>query len=263
MHDSLRSTLAGVLLAFLVPAGALAQQRCPEQRLSSPNGPGVVVNQYCVRQEGEFRDGLLHGKGRHSYPTDRVEEGDFRRGRLWGRGRIAYADGRVAEGEFVDGRLSGLGRISWPDGRSHEGYFRNGSPEGPGRQVNAQRQIDEGLFGTSGKLDGKGIRTLADGGKLYGQFRDGNPVGDVTLVRPDGSEERQRYRMNGTRETSPPAPAATTSPAPAPVSAGSSPGAAQGQPAPQPAQGPAETNTGQVIQEVDRAIRGLRGIFGR
>lgn len=248
---------AGLLCALTVPLPVAAQE-CPEQRLSSPNGPGVMVNRYCRRTEGQFRDSLLQGKGKITYPGDRIEEGDFSRGRLWGNGKITFNDSRVAEGQFVDGRLSGQGKITWPDGRFHEGMFHNGSPTGPGRFRNAKGEVSEGMFDSGGKLVGRGIRTSADGTKIYGEFRENFPFGEVALVKADGSEEKQVYAANGR---------ITKGAAPAPTAPASSPAAAN---APVPAKIPAPPSpasipdsAGQTIQEVDRALRGLRGLFGK
>jgi len=248
---------AGLLTALTLHLPVAAQE-CPEQRLSSPNGPGVMVNRYCRRTEGQFRDGLLQGKGKVTYPNNRIEEGDFSRGRLWGNGKITFNDNRTAEGQFVDGRMSGQGRITWPDGRFHEGMFHNGSPAGPGRFRNAKGDISEGMFDSGGNLSGRGIRTLADGSKIYGEFRENFPFGEVTLVKADGTEEKLIYAANG-RVSKGTAPAASVS---------SSPSAAAGSPVPAPSSAPASPASipdaaGQTIQEVDRAIRGLRGLFGK
>lgn len=243
---------AALACAFAYPVAAPGQQ-CQEQRLASPNGPGVTVTTSCVRHEGVFRDRLLHGKGKITYRDNWTEEGDFIRGRLWGAGRIQYSDGRTAEGDFVDGRMSGQGKLTWPDGRVHEGMFHNGSPAGPGRFLGAKGEISEGMFDSRGNLDGRGIRTLADGTKLFGEFRDNRPVGEVLVVKPDGAENKQAYTIYGqpVQQAGPAAAQPATQPAAqtgstAPPDAGQSPGSG-----------------GQVIQEVDRAIRGLRGIFGK
>lgn len=246
---------AGLLYALTVPLPAAAQE-CPEQRLSSLNGPGVMVDRYCRRTEGQFRDGLLQGKGKITFPNNRTEEGDFSRGRLWGNGKITFNDNRVAEGQFVDGRLSGQGKLTWPNGRLHEGMFHNGSPDGPGRYRNATGETYEGMFDSGGNLVGRGIRTSADGTKIYGEFRRNFPFGEVTLVKADGSEEKLVYATNDriikgaspASTASASTPAVANSPIPAP-------------PSPSPASIP--DAAGQTIQEVDRALRGLRGLFGK
>jgi hypothetical protein len=242
---------AGFLCALTVSLPAAAQE-CPEQRLSSPNGPGVMVNRYCRRTEGQFRDGLLQGKGKITQPNNRTEEGDFSRGRLWGNGKITFDDSRVAEGQFVDGRLSGLGKLTWPNGRLHEGMFHNGSPDGPGRYRNAIGETYEGMFDSGGDLVGRGIRTSADGTKIYGEFRRNYPFGEVTLVKADGSEEKLIYATNNKIiKGAAPASSSATANSPIPTLPAS----------PSPASIP--DAAGQTIQEVDRALRGLRGLFGK
>src|SRR5689334_9853197 len=94
-----------VVIALCATSGNVGAQECAEQRLASPNGPGVIVRRDCTRFEGTFRDGLLQGKGKITR-RENVEEGDFIRGRLWGTGKITWSNGRSVEGDFVDGRLS-------------------------------------------------------------------------------------------------------------------------------------------------------------
>lgn len=280
----MRFMLAAVALIGLgAPGLALAQQECPELRLSSPNGPGVIQRRDCTRFEGTFRDGRLQGPGKITYPNS-VEEGDFSRGRLWGRGKITWRDGRSSEGDFVDGRLSGTGRVVFnaAGDQWHEGLFFNGSPSGPGRRRDHRGEISEGMFDSSGNLQGRGIRTFTDGSKLYSQFRDGQPVGEGVLVKADGSEEPRVHNMFGRLQTPPavakpaappppaaPTPTAASAPAAQPPAASSAgtPGTDPPQPVAQPQPAPPSPSSGpsgtQVIQEVDRAIRGLRGLFGR
>jgi hypothetical protein len=264
----MRLFVAALWLAGLaVPGLSLAQPECPELRLSSPNGPGVIQRRDCSRIEGTFRDGRLQGPGKITYPNS-VEEGNFSRGRLWGPGKITWREGRTSEGDFVDGRLSGPGRVVFDAAGEqwHEGMFFNGSPSGPGRRRDARGEISEGMFDSSGNLQGRGIRTFADGSKLYSQFRDGVPVGEGVLVKADGTEEPRVHTMSGRLQ----APAAVASPAAPPAAAPSAgppaappaaPPSAQPPPAlPLPSGVPSGT---QAIQEVDRAIRGLRGLSGR
>lgn len=261
------SIRAALLLGLAAPGLVGAQQPCPELRLSSPNGPGVIQRTDCSRTEGNFRDGRLQGRGKVTRPNS-VEEGDFSRGRLWGQGKITWSDGRMIEGDFVDGRLSGTGRAvySAAGDQWHEGLFFNGSPSGPGRRRDARGEISEGLFDSNGNLQGRGIRTYPDGSKLYSQFRDGVPVGEGVLVRADGTEQPQVHNMFG-RPVSATAVARPAAPAAAPAAGTAAAGApaapAAGAPsadAPPPANAPGGAT---VIQEVDRAFRGLRGLIGR
>jgi hypothetical protein len=223
-----------IALAFSLAVSAHA---CPEGRPPPQSGAGSGIAADCSQVSGTFRHGLLHGMGKSSSPDGKIEEGDFMRGRLWGKGKVTYSDGRIAEGEFVEGRLSGVGKLAWPDGRVHEGMFYRGQPAGPGRYVNGKREISEGTFNSRGQLGGRGIRTFSDGTKMFGEFRDDSPVGEVTVVKADGSEEKTSFPVvTASQPESTRLPAAGT-----PVPAGGE----------------------QVIQEVDRAVRSLRSIFGK
>lgn len=266
----MRLFVAAILLAGLgAPGLGLAQPECPELRLSSPDGPGVIQRRDCSRIEGTFRDGRLQGPGKITH-SNSVEEGNFSRGRLWGPGKITWRDGRTSEGDFVDGRLSGPGRVVFDAAGNqwHEGMFFNGSPAGPGRRRDARGEVSEGTFDSSGNLQGRGIRTFADGSKLYSQFRDGVPVGEGVLVKADGTEAPRVHDMFGRLQ----APAAVAGPAaPPPAAPPGAPPAAQPPPAAPPTAQPPPAvplpsgvpSGAQVIQEVDRAVRGLRGLIGR
>lgn len=256
MRPLIRRT--ALFCALALPHIAPAQQ-CQEQRLASPDGYGVLVKSNCERHEGDFRSGMLHGKGKITRPNYRTEEGDFLRNRLWGNGKITYQDNRVAEGQFVDGRMSGVGKLTWPDGRFHEGLFHNGSPAGPGRFRSHHGEIFEGMFESAGALEGRGVMTKTDGTKTIGEFRGNRPVGEVIVIRPDGSEEKQTYTWNHQLVR---APAATDAERPPSEQPKSREKAASKADDPQHQKG-ASPDAGQVIQEVDRALRGLRGIFGK
>jgi hypothetical protein len=225
------------LLCALSLSAAASAQGCPEKKTAPQTGTGSATAPDCSQMSGNFRNGMLHGQGKISRPDGMVEQGEFMRGRLWGKGTVTYSDGRIAEGEFVEGRLSGQGKLTWPDGRMHEGMFYRGRAAGPGRYRNEKGEISEGMFDGRGQLNGRGIRTLPDGTKTYGEFRDNNPVGIVTVVKPDGSEEQRSIDV------------ATAS------QAGSTRPAGAGDAAP--------GGAAQTIQEIDRAVRSLRGIFGK
>ena len=64
-------------------------------------------------QEGEFKDGELHGQGRRTGVGGHTEVGEFYEGTL-SSGKITYSDGTVHEGKW---RPEFEGTITFPDGR--------------------------------------------------------------------------------------------------------------------------------------------------
>ena len=61
---------------------------------------------------GYYKNGLLNGKGKITYPDGTTLEGEFKDGELNGQGKITYRDGRIAKGEFEYGKLALL-KIKW------------------------------------------------------------------------------------------------------------------------------------------------------
>ena len=82
--------------------------------------------------EGEFLDGLLNGRGVHTWADGGRYEGEYRDGIFHGRGVFAYANGNRYEGEYRDGRRNGRGVYMWADGARYEGEYRDDKPHGQG-----------------------------------------------------------------------------------------------------------------------------------
>jgi hypothetical protein len=257
---------AGLAAALLLPAGA-AGQPCQPQPLTSPNGPGHLVDIGCNRYEGEFRNGKLQGLGSIHFASGVKAEGEFFAGRLFGKGKVTEARGRVLEGDFVDGRLSGAGSIVWPGGQRYDGMLFENEPRGLGKFRTDDGTLYEGMFGPGSKLYGFGTIRKVDGSRLVGEFRGDTPVGRVAYIGADGSTELRTYDIRGRiKDRQAGRPASPTAAAASPVASGtpapSAPVAAPPSPENKPDSG-AGPAAGQVFDEVNRTVRGLRGLFGK
>ena len=96
------------------------------------------------RYEGEFRDGIPHGKGRMEWLTNigGRYEGEFRKGRFHGHGERTWPNGDRYEGGFCDGAFHGEGVFTtrnrggyiyqgeWRHGKFIRGYYRLLGKEG-------------------------------------------------------------------------------------------------------------------------------------
>jgi len=167
-------------------------------------------------------------------------EGQFEGHQLSGPGRVTYRDGRVMEGHFENSRLNGKGVATWPDGRRYQGYFREGRSFGFGEYTDSEGSLFKGKFVPGAKLIGWGTRRSRDGSTLVGEFRGGEPFGRMLLVKADGSREEMTFAF--------PAAAAAAQP---------SPSAEQ-----KPRESPATSIT-KPLEDVNSAVRTLRGIFGK
>jgi hypothetical protein len=221
-----RTIAPGSALAIsllLAPCLVLAQGQTCAAQGPPQNGKGVKIDARCNRSEGTFRNGQLTGPG-----------------------KITFGDGRVAEGEFHEDRLYGTATLTWPDGRRFEGMTHANRTSGPGKYIDAGGSEYEGTFTTGAKLIGFGTRKSPDGSVLVGEFRDGEPFGNMMLVKADGTREQVAYPYPTTRR--PPVAAVSDKPAASPTTA----------PPSQPPGNPKE-----LLDDVNKTIRTLRGIFGR
>lgn len=257
-----RPSFGAWLWALWLSAPLVAQAQgstCQEINLprADHTGPGTVVTWDCARFEGEFAKGKLR-KGRISYRDGEVLEGTFGdHDRLEGQGSRRFRDGTIQEGNFVRGGLVGEARITMPDGRRFQGDTLHGRPNGHGTLTHPDGSVDRGFFTPDGQPIGFIVRTMPDGSRLAGEFRAGKPFGDVVTARPDGSGEIRSHAWGG----GPAAPASAPGSAGSPQTGAGSATTADAplpSPSPQPATAPTQT-----IDEVQRAVRGLRGLFGR
>ncbi|MDR0552908.1 MAG: hypothetical protein LBG13_02340, partial [Holosporales bacterium] len=53
--------------------------------------------------EGDFKDGLMEGRGKHTWADGEVYEGEFKKGVAEGNGMIILPNGAVFEGQFHEG----------------------------------------------------------------------------------------------------------------------------------------------------------------
>lgn len=99
-----------------------------------------------VVYQGKFRNNMLFGEGRISYPNGMCYEGFFKDGKLNGLGRIILSDKTICEGVFIDDLLNGKGRIIFPDGEIQEGLFENDCLCGLGKITLPNGTTLAGLF---------------------------------------------------------------------------------------------------------------------
>jgi hypothetical protein len=79
--------------------------------------------------EGDFVDGVFHGKGKFTYHNYDVYEGDYVNGKPHGKGKFTEAE-NVYEGDFAEGKRTGKGKLTFKHGSFYEGDFVDGVPTG-------------------------------------------------------------------------------------------------------------------------------------
>ena len=133
---------------------------------------------YC---EGQFKNGLLHGKGKIYYKNGNIKvDGNWIKDKLNGKGKVYYKDGNIMydgdfknnvfdgngklfykngkikyEGEFINDKFEGNGKYIWEDGKYYIGQWKNSLPHGKGKQYNKNGNIINEGDGINGKLINK------------------------------------------------------------------------------------------------------------
>ena len=105
--------------------------------------------------DGQFEDGLCHGRGAMSYSDIGVEDGDlsyegqYVRGKREGVGALRTflpaGKGTSSAGQWVGGKRHGVGKQTWLSGNVYMGQWVGGRQHGVGG-----REVDLRLFARDG-----------------------------------------------------------------------------------------------------------------
>lgn len=133
--------------------------------------------------DGEWKDGLMEGRGTLTLAGVFSYTGDFRRNQISGMGvKRLLAGGAVYEGSFVDGEPHGTAVYTDADSR-YDGDFVRGRRHGFGvLQTSAGRF--EGTFANHALLEG--TMRYASGGCYVGSFTRGVRSGKGRMEWPNG-----------------------------------------------------------------------------
>ena len=105
---------------------------------------------------GEFKDGLRHGQGTHTWSEGSMYVGKYKDGKRNGQGTMTYSSGNKYVGEWKDGVVHGQGKHTWSEGDKYVGEFKNGM------------------------RNGQGTYTFSDGKKYVGEWKDGKRSNGTT-----------------------------------------------------------------------------------
>lgn len=184
------------------------------------NGKGLKITS-LGRQEGDFVDNRLHGKGKYTLSFGTVMEGDFRDGFLEGEGKIIRQDGDYSIGKFKMGALHGTGKMK-SGIHTYEGEFYENTLNGRGKRTSSDGEVLDGEFlkhklvkgkwsfpdGTvyegefkNDHLDWKGKATYPSGEVQEGEFKGGKLNGEGKITFANGSVYEGHFidaYLNGT-----------------------------------------------------------------
>ena len=115
--------------------------------------------------EGNWREGLMHGKGVYTFSTGAVYDGDFRFGIMHGRGKCKLTYGDYYEGQYKDGKEHGIGVYRYANGSVYEGkhYMTMCA-------IYVENELIVGEF-KDGLMHGRGIFKYTNGDIYEGEFQ--------------------------------------------------------------------------------------------
>ena len=113
-------------------------------------GPGVVEwfvdGQPYGRDEGEYRDGKMNGRGVLTWVNGARFEGEFRDDMKNGPGVWKSSKGDRFEGVYLDDLRTGHGVEIFANGNRFEGEYRGGKSNGRGVYTLASGEVFDGLW---------------------------------------------------------------------------------------------------------------------
>ena len=75
---------------------------------------------------------IMTGIGRKMF-VNQIQEGQFKDGILHGFARVIYKDYGYFQGEYLNGKENGYGKFNYESGNQYIGYFQNGYRNGYGK----------------------------------------------------------------------------------------------------------------------------------
>ncbi|CAM9386842.1 unnamed protein product, partial [Hapterophycus canaliculatus] len=113
----------------------LSQSATGSEYMLGPELGAIIVDHY----EGGFdQHGCYSGYGEALFRSGNTFTGEFRRGVMDGRGRYTWiSDGTVYDGDMCKNEIVGKGRYNWSDGSSYEGGVVRGLRSGYGTFTSA------------------------------------------------------------------------------------------------------------------------------
>lgn len=97
------------------------------------NGTGTYLHEAGERYDGEWKNGLRHGKGIQYYPNGQLKyDGEFNEGRREGKGTYYFKNGDRYSGGFKENKMNGKGTYHYANGDKFVGEYRDDKRYGKG-----------------------------------------------------------------------------------------------------------------------------------
>ena len=178
-------TLLNVLFVSLFLSQSLFAQKC----ISGDCYDSYSICEYPsgARYEGNFKNGLINGKGTLYFSNGNKYVGDFKNQYREGNGFLKYSNGDEYKGQFKKGKLEGKGTLHYVSGDVYQGEWFNNLSHGQGTYTYNDGNKYEGTF-VNGKMEGFGTMFYTDGTTYVGEWKNSKKNGTGTLTKADGKK---------------------------------------------------------------------------
>ncbi|EEQ98329.1 conserved hypothetical protein [Perkinsus marinus ATCC 50983] len=185
----------------------MADEETPDYTLTLEDGTVVHTSREftgCGRAvyangevyDGDFDEGVRHGKGTYWYRNGDVYTGQFQENEKHGMGRLVYTGGTSAQGstyhgQFKEGEKHGQGTYKYNNGDVYSGDWAKGRKHGRGTYVYEDGSSLEGKWKEGSLM--AGTWTLPSGVRFLGDFKENKPFGEGKWEMPC----RQGHTVSG------------------------------------------------------------------
>ena len=139
-----------------------------KKQFQDDGNDGLIFNQLPYYL-GNFKDGLMSGKGTLHYRNGDSLNGNWNNDLFTGKGKLKLKDGSIYDGDWLNGKKHGKGKLIYSDGTVVQGDFANDGFNGLAKLKLEDGGIFEGQL-VNGKPSGSGTITYSNGGKLKGTW---------------------------------------------------------------------------------------------
>eukprot|EP01041_Mallomonas_annulata_P007490 gene7490-15329_t len=141
-------------------------------------------NELYYSYNGDWKDGMMHGRGTYLYSDGMTYSGGYKRNRHDGKGISNYSSGSCYEGYWEGGKFDGKGTMSYVGGSIYRGEWKEGRRHGHGHLVLRCGLEYEGDW-VDGVPHGRGrMHSTLTGYSYEGSFHRGSIFGGGTLITP-------------------------------------------------------------------------------
>ena len=139
--------------------------------------------------EGEYVNGVFHGKGKYIYNTGKYYIGEWRNGKRNGKGKFYLRNNFLYyDGEWVNDNFEGFGKLNFEDGDYYIGELKNSLRWGKGTSFYKNGNTLYSGDWKNDKANGKGKFYYENGNLIYeGEFLDDKREGIGIYHWEDGS----------------------------------------------------------------------------